>query len=570
MTYTALYRRFRPQFFNELVGQPHISRTLAAAVKKGAFVHAYLFCGPRGTGKTSTAKIVARAVNCLEPTAAGEPCGSCPACLRNAQGESIDILEIDAASNRGIDEIRDLRERVKYAPVLEKFKVYIIDEVHMLTTPAFNALLKTLEEPPPHVLFILATTEPHKIPLTVLSRCQRFDFRRIADAEVEEHLQRVADEEGYTAEREALALIARKVEGGLRDALSLLDQCAGASGGQITLDVLQMLIGAAGRDFIEAMARHMAEGETAELLTGVAKLYSSGHDLRQFMHDLLEYLRELLLQKLTPAGQNIPPWAANVQPALLLKLLTALAEGEARLRSSLQPRLSLELTLLEAGGGRIEARNQRPEGVAEEGAPQTEAGGGRIEARNQRPEAMPPKLEAGGGKTEDRGEKPAAGKTAPPAVTEDVTPPELETRGQNVVDGAPQTETRGGKIEDRTQRAEDRGQRPEGVAEEEELARLQALWPGIVQAVSRANNSTGAFLAEAKPVSLQQNKLLLCFGAPYALFMNNICKQGKARKLVEAQIAELFGRNLSLEGTLAQSKDEPPPPPEIDQVSLFD
>ncbi|MCL1817256.1 MAG: DNA polymerase III subunit gamma/tau [Clostridiales bacterium] len=535
MSYTALYRRFRPQKFGELVGQPHISRTLSAAIKKDGFVHAYLFCGPRGTGKTSTAKILARAVNCLSTNAEGEPCGVCSACLRNTRGESLDILEIDAASNRGIDEIRDLRERVKYAPVLEKYKVYIIDEVHMLTAPAFNALLKTLEEPPSHVLFILATTEPHKIPLTVLSRCQRFDFRRIADTEVEKHLKRVAEAEGYITEQEALARIAHKVEGGLRDALSLLDQCASAGGGQISLETLQMLTGAAGRDFIEAMSRYLTEGATAQLLTGVADLYSSGGDLRQFMHDLLDYLRELLLARLSPNQQNLPAWAANIHPALLLKLLSALAEGETRLRSSLQPRLTLELTLLSICGipenrvQQTEDKEQKP--VLKSSIPEDKSR--QTEGREQKPVLKSSIPEDKSRQSEGREQKPALKSNIP---------------------------------EDKSQKTENKE-----TAAKEDLEQLLRLWPSIVQEVARANSSTGAYLTQATPHAINTNKLLLCFDAEYALFMNSICKRGPSRKLVEEQISALFGRSLSLEGMLTQPKkeDQPATPPEIEQTSLF-
>ena len=555
MSYTALYRRFRPQLFGDLVGQPHISRTLAAAVKKAGFVHAYLFCGPRGTGKTSTAKILARAVNCLDPALDGEPCGVCMACLRNTQGESLDILEIDAASNRGIDEIRELRDRVKYVPVLEKYKVYIIDEVHMLTGPAFNAFLKTLEEPPQHVIFILATTEPHKIPLTVLSRCQRFDFRRIADNEVEAHLQKVAEAEGYTFEQEALAKIARRVEGGLRDALSLLDQCASAFGGQITMEVLQMLTGAAGRDFIEMMTKHMCEGAIAELLSGVAELYSSGRDLRQFLHDLLEYQRELLLLKLSPTKQVVPPWADNVQPALLLKLLSALADCDARLRNSLQPRLTLELTLLslcgipEARGERTEDRGQQTVVSGQlSGKADDENVGGTEDSYVGSDAHVAPPLEAQ--EIEVKGQEAGDAPTNKP-VSLIASPLDEPVLDEPVLD-EPVTD--------------------EPVADDEDdLLRIQELWPAIVTAVIRVNNSTGAFLAAATPVSLEKDKLMLCFEAEYGLYMNSIVNSAKARKVVEQQIATLFGRNLSVGGVLAEAKEGNSDEGlfEADQGSLF-
>ena len=225
MAYIALYRKWRPQTFKDLVGQEHISRTLANAITSGHIGHAYLFAGPRGTGKTSTAKILAKALNC-EHGPTPEPCGKCEQCRKITEGSSMDVFEIDAASNRGIDEIRDLRETVKFAPVDGRYKVYIIDEVHMLTTEAFNALLKTLEDPPAHVVFILATTEAHKVPPTIQSRCQRYDFKRITVGEIEGRLRYIAKEMKMEAEDEALSMIAIQADGGMRDALSILDQCA--------------------------------------------------------------------------------------------------------------------------------------------------------------------------------------------------------------------------------------------------------------------------------------------------------------------------------------------------------
>ena len=232
MTYRALYRVWRSQSFADLVGQEHVTRTLKNALKEKRFSHAYLFSGPRGTGKTSTAKIFAKAVNCLEGPAP-EPCNRCEPCRRIAEGSLMDVVEIDAASNRGVDEIRDLRDKVKFAPTEVRYKVYIVDEVHMLTTEAFNALLKTLEEPPDHVIFILATTEPHKLPQTIRSRCQHFPFHRISFREIVRHLHRICDAQSVEVDEAALATIARAADGGMRDALSLLDQVLAYADGRV-------------------------------------------------------------------------------------------------------------------------------------------------------------------------------------------------------------------------------------------------------------------------------------------------------------------------------------------------
>ncbi|NLK51426.1 MAG: DNA polymerase III subunit gamma/tau [Syntrophomonadaceae bacterium] len=265
MSYVALYREWRPQNFQNVVGQTHVTRTLLNALQQGRISHAYLFCGPRGTGKTSVAKILAKAVNCSEAQE-GEPCNQCVSCRAIVEGSSLDVLEIDAASNRGIDEIRELRERVQYAPSGGRFRVYIIDEVHMLTTEAFNALLKTLEEPPSHVIFVLATTEAHKVPATILSRCQRFDFRRITPAELIERLKLVAEHQQIEISEEAIMAIVRAAEGGLRDALSLLDQCIGFATNAITLEEVNQVLGTVSEEFLRQAIDGLAFNESARLM----------------------------------------------------------------------------------------------------------------------------------------------------------------------------------------------------------------------------------------------------------------------------------------------------------------
>lgn len=303
MAYVALYRKWRPQGFDSLVGQEAVRTALTNALETGRIAHAYLFAGPRGTGKTSTAKILAKAVNC-EHGPTPNPCNKCQNCVRINDGTSMDVFEIDAASNRGIDEIRDLREKVAFAPVNGRYKVYIIDEVHMLTTEAFNALLKTLEEPPPHVIFILATTEPHKIPATIHSRCQRFDFKRVTDSDIVKRLREVADGSGIAADDDALQLIAVQADGGMRDALSLLDQC-GVMAERVSAETVRSVLGIVGREALRELVKAVGEGNVPESLELLEALLAGGKDVKQIITELAEYLRAVLLYKASPEYREI-------------------------------------------------------------------------------------------------------------------------------------------------------------------------------------------------------------------------------------------------------------------------
>ena len=291
--YQALYRKWRPSFFDDVVGQEHITSILKSEVENGKLSHAYLFCGPRGTGKTTCAKIIAKAANCLSPVN-GNPCGKCEACLAIDAGTTTDVVEMDAASNNGVDSIRELRDGVVYTPAEMKFRVYIIDEVHMLSISAFNALLKTLEEPPKHVLFILATTELHKIPATVLSRCQRFDFHRVAMDAIVSRLRTVCKGEGFTAEDGALDLIARLSQGGMRDSLNMLEYCAG-DGGRITEEKAERLLGAASRTLLAKLTDAAAYGDTASALAVIDEIHLSSRDIAVFWRELISFARDMLI-----------------------------------------------------------------------------------------------------------------------------------------------------------------------------------------------------------------------------------------------------------------------------------
>lgn len=354
MAYVALYRQWRPQDFDALVGQKAVKTTLKNALASGKIAHAYLFSGPRGTGKTSMARILAKALNCEQgPTA--EPCGQCGNCQRIVQGTSLDVIEIDAASNTSVDNIRDLREQVAFTPAESRYKVYIIDEVHMLSTGAFNALLKTLEEPPAHAVFILATTDPQKVPATIQSRCQRFEFRRVTVDEIAEHLAMVAAGSGIEADADALRLIAIQAEGGMRDALSLLDQC-GVMAKRVTVATVREVLGIVGREALHELTEAIGRRKLPQALATLNLLLEQGKDVKQVLTELIEYLRALVLYLAVPDYEEI--YLTDTKEALaelaplfgrdrLLAAEERLHSAIQELRGSMRPRITAELCLLD-------------------------------------------------------------------------------------------------------------------------------------------------------------------------------------------------------------------------------
>jgi DNA polymerase-3 subunit gamma/tau len=364
MSGQVFYRKWRPQTLAEVVGQEQVTQTLSNALKTGRVSHAYLFYGPRGTGKTSTGRILAKAVNCTS-RGKSKPCNRCQICQSITEGRALDVIEIDAASNTGVDDIRSLREKVNYSPNEAQYKVYIVDEVHILSTSASNALLKTLEEPPPYVIFILATTEIHKVPATILSRCQRFDFRRISQTDVVSKLEQICSSEGIKIEPEGLRLIARSATGSLRDAENLLEQLTTYYGNEIELRQIQEILGITGDQRAKELLRHIVNNDTAAGLSTINSVNSDGLDLRQFNRELVEYLRELLLVK-SGSEEAVDLTTEDIAELKKLAAKTSLAQiaraiklfGQLELGFDNYSTLPLELALVDCAQPTVEKEEE--------------------------------------------------------------------------------------------------------------------------------------------------------------------------------------------------------------------
>jgi DNA polymerase-3 subunit gamma/tau len=512
----VFYRKWRPQTLSEVVGQDPVTQTLRHAVESAKIAHAYLFCGPRGTGKTSTARILAKAVNCPDG-AGGEPCNACDTCRSIAEGRALDVIEIDAASNRGIDEIRSLREKANYAPSLARYKVYIIDEVHMLTEAACNALLKTLEEPPPHVIFVLATTEAHKVLPTIVSRCQRFNFHRLRQSDIVDRLKLICKKEKIHIEPASLELIARAATGSLRDALNILQQMIAYYGNRIELDQIQAELGMGWDSRVRELARCVVSRDVAAGLRIVNNLNSDGVDLRQFNLGLVEYLRGLLLvrsgcgEALDVTSEDLAEMsslATNAPMDYLLKAVKSFSGID--FRSNNYSALSLEMALLDCVLSSQPAKDQpavtAPLEVAVDATEMTEA-------PDRTAADIPAAADPVSVETEDGSETPAA-------------------VGSSVVLG-------------------------EDVPRDIDYVRSR--WREFIRSL-RGEGSSGnldAFLRSAcDPINLVDDTLVLGFRYP---FHKEKIEDGKYRHLVEKKLKEVFGRPYKVQCVLVDSKSEGSP-----------
>ena len=539
MSYQVIARKYRPQCFADVVGQEHVTTTLANAIAQKRIAHAYLFCGPRGTGKTTIARIFAKCLN-----ATGGPrvdfAEDDPKAREIAEGRSLDVLEIDGASNRGIDEIRELRETAKYAPASSKFKIYIIDEVHMLTKEAFNALLKTLEEPPSHVKFMFATTEPEKVLPTILSRCQRFDLRRIPEALIVKHLGEIAKKEGVTLEPAALQAVARGAEGGMRDAESALDQLISFCGEKIVEGDVLSMFGLAAQGQILAISDGILGGDAQAVLRELEELARHGKDLGRLLADLLGHFRNLLIYQVSGGNARIldlseaessavSRQSAQISTDGLTRVMEVLTDAEGRLREAASKKIFLEVALLRA----IEARNAVNIDAVLKQLHALRAG--------EPPPALPPA-------------RPATPTPAPASVNRKEPAPSASSAvAQPAVEPPPASAIAASPI-------------PEAASAG--AGEIAELWQKIIEAVGRTSAFTRSYLVDAHPVSLAKGTLTVGFDAEFADQMD-LVNNSKTHALLQAKLGELGHPNTQVKFIKAESPsprtaapvEVPPPAP---------
>ncbi len=502
----ALYLKYRPRTFDEIEGQEHIRTTLKNAIALGRVAHAYLFAGPRGTGKTTTARILAKAVNCLSENA-DKPCNACAVCQAINEERMLDLIEIDAASNTSVEDVRDLRDKVDFRPGEAKYKVYIVDEIHMLSTAAFNALLKTLEEPPPHVIFVLATTDPQKIPATVISRVQRFDFRRLTLKEIITRLNEIAAKENLQVEPAAIEAIARQATGAMRDAESLLDQLMSCGSGEITLTQVQGVLGAASQQIVGDLVARLAEKDVAQGLAIIANAVDNGADPRQLAREIVEYLRGLLLLKagsgdaltLTAETQTeMTQRAGQFSADQVVRAIRLFNQAAFELRSSAHPTLPLEIALVEAT-------------LEEASAPRAIA-----------PVAPPPQSS----------KPPSRAATAPQASTA-ASNPVSSAPPPNIVESV-DSEPTAGAVGGLTVDA------------------LHEGWDRVLARVRPYNKTAEALLRDVEPIKVEGD--LVYLGFHYQTHADRFEKQANGKAVIEKALAEVFRQKCRVKCVLSPKK----------------
>lgn len=506
MAYIVFARRYRPQTFDDIIGQGHIVTTLKNAISQDRVAHAYLFAGPRGIGKTTTARIFSKALNCEKgPTI--KPCNACPSCMEIAKASSLDVLEIDGASNRGIDEIRALRENVKFAPAKGHFKIYIIDEVHMLTAEAFNALLKTLEEPPPHVKFIFATTQPYKVPATILSRCQRFDFRRIATKDIAANLKAIAKKENFVMDDEALGLIAKYADGSLRDGQVILDQIASVSGGKVSLDDVVGILGVVDDSLLFAISGAVASKDSVTALKIIERVVNDGKDLQQLVSGLIEHFRNIAvasisrdLSSLIDAGEEkLKRYRESAEKFTVeetLYAIYALSNAMEMMRKTALGRIPLEAALVKL----------------------------------TRPGSIPSLSEIA-----DRIDRLASGAAAQRSS--------VDAAGQSSSGGLGQADAA-------------KGHKQASYSQDAGLDDIVTSWSGVINFVKSKKISIASYLQEGYPINLDGNTLVVGFPKEFA-FHKEMLESADNRKLVEEAITGSFGKAMKISFVISDIDNGP-------------